>query len=89
MLVALALAIESKVGSLGVGFGFVAGGERTICFFDDIWSGCIFSFCCRGHFFLQSFSHQSAFVDCRPLVLDSANLAFDSVNHLSVGGLNY
>lgn len=76
------------MGGLGVGFGFVASDERTICFFDEVWIDCISGFCRRGHFSAK-FSIQSAFVDCRLLVLDSANLASDSANHLPVGGLNY
>lgn len=88
VVVAVALAIKSRVGSLGAGFGFVASDERTICFFDEVWSGCISGFCRRGYF-PAKFSIQSPFVDCRLPVLDSANLASDSANHLSVGGLNY
>ena len=88
VVVAVALAIKSRVGSLGTGFGFITSYERTICFFDEVWSGCISGFYRRRHFSAK-FSIPSAFVDYRLLVLDSANLASDSANHLSVGGVNY
>lgn len=88
VVVTLALALESREGRLGVGFGSATGYERTICFYDEVWIVRISGLCRRRHFSAK-FSIQSAFVDRYFCVMDSANLASDSADHLSVGRLIY